>query len=131
MGDGMRVTIHTAVPDSKRTVAATMDGLSGRPDEHSIECTATPGGPSATWDAANSYNGKWWAASQALAPQIAGGMLQSGYMLGTESWFVAYYEGTSTIVPNGTNIDPPPANASFDAFLTAIGVTKVQTGGPS
>lgn len=127
----MRILVHTAVPDAKREIAANMDGLSGLSQEHSVECTATPGGPSAAWDTANSYNGKWWAASQALAPQIAGGMLQSGYMLGTESWFVGYYEGTSTIVPNGTNIDPPPADASFEAFLAAIGISKVQTGGPS
>jgi hypothetical protein len=49
-------------------------------------------------------------------------------MLGTESWFVAYYEGTSTIVPNGTNIDPPPLDASFESFLTAIGLQKVVQG---
>jgi hypothetical protein len=105
-----------------------MAGLSGSPSEHSVECNAITNGPSATWDTANGYTGKWWAASQALAPQIAGGMLQSGYMLGTESWFVAYYEGTDVIVPDGTNVNPPPADASFDAFLTAIGVSKVQTG---
>ena len=76
------------------------------------------------------YAGTWWAASQAFAPEIAAGMLASGVALGTESWFVAYFEGTESIVPNGTNIDPPPSNATFAAFLAAIGVSKVQTGGP-
>jgi len=123
-----RIICHMAVPDAKRSLAGTMSGLSGHPTEHSVECDAVPGGPSALWDAGHGYGGKWWAASQALAPQIAGGMLQSGYMLGTESWFIAHYEGTSTIVPNGTNIDPPPADASFDAFLAAIGVERVVQG---
>ena len=119
-----------AVPDAKRESAADMTGLSGYTQEHSVECTATPGGPSAAWDTQHGYGGKWWAASQALAPAIASGMLTSGYALETESWFVAYYEGTDTIVPNGTNIDPPPSDATFAAFLAAIGVSKVQTGGP-
>lgn len=125
-----RILIHTAVPDVKRTIAANMSGLSGLPQEHSVECNAIPGGPSALWDTDHGYAGKWWSASQALAPDIASGMLTSGYVLGTESWFVAYFEGTETIVPSGTNIDPPPSNATFAAFLAAIGVSKVQTGGP-
>lgn len=124
----MRILIHTAVPDARRSIAATMSGLSGLPQEHSVECTATTGGPSAIWDVSHGYSGKWWAASQALAPEIASAMLQSGYMLGTESWFVAFYEGTSMIVPNGTNCDPVPADASFESFLTAIGLQKVVQG---
>lgn len=103
-----------------------MDHLSGIPNEHAIECNAIPGGPSADWDAAHSYNGKWWAASQGLAPAIAQDMLMSGYMLGTESWYAAYWEDTMTPVQGQwTNIDPPPAGPSFDAFLAAAGLQKV------
>lgn len=124
-----RIRIHTAVPDAKREVAADMAHLSGNPQEHSIECNAAPGGPSALWDASKGYNGKWWGASQAFAPQVAQDILASGYMLGTESWYVAYWEESMTPVPGQwTNADPPPADASFDAFLTAIGLQKVVTG---
>lgn len=121
-----RIHIHTAVPDAKRETAADMEHLSGNPKEHSIECNATPGGPSAQWDASKGYNGKWWAASQALAPQIAQDMLTSGYMLGTESWFVALYESSGQLIQH--NLPGAPADSSFDAFLAACGLSKVVQG---
>lgn len=122
----LRIQIHTAVPSAKREIAADMEHLSGNPSEHSIQCVAIPGGPSALWDAEHSYNGTWWAASQALAPQIAQDMLTSGYMLGTESWFVAIYETGGQLIQH--NLPGAPADSSFDAFLAACGLTKVVQG---
>lgn len=123
-----RILIHTAVPDAKRVIAAGMEHLSGLPQEHSIECIASNGGPSALWDASKGYGGKWWAASQALAPQIAQDMLTSGYILGTESWFVAIYETGGALIQH--NLPGAPADSSFDAFLTACGLVKVVQNGP-
>lgn len=121
-----RILVHTAVPNARREIAANMAHLSGNPSEHSVECTAIPGGPSAEWDAAHSYSGKWWAASQGLAPQIAQDMLTSGYMLGTESWFVAIYESNGQLIQH--NLPGDPADSSFDAFLAACGLSKVVQG---
>lgn len=118
-----RVLVHMAVPDAKRALAATMTGLSGNPVEHSVECNTVEGGPSAAWDAANGYDGKWWAASQPFAPVIAQTMLASGYALETESWFVARYEDDGTLIDH--NLPTAPADASFDAFLTAAGLERV------
>jgi hypothetical protein len=123
MGDAMRILIHTSVPDAKRVIAASMDGLSGQPQEHSVECNAIHGGPSGAWDASHGYTGKWWAASQALAPEIASEMLTSGYVLGTESWFVAYYEDTGALIQH--NLPNAPSDASFGAFLAAAGLARV------
>lgn len=123
----IRIVVHMAVPDAKRALAATMSGLSGLPAEHIIELSAIPSGASALWDAAKGYGGKWWGASQALSPDVAQPMLASGYALETESWFAAFWENTNTLVPNGTNLDPPPSVSSFDAFLAASGLEKVVT----
>lgn len=124
----IRVVCHTAVPDAKRALAATMEGLSGLPQEYSVELQSIPGGPSAAWDMANGYNGTWRGASQALAPEIAQPMLASGYALGTEGWFAAYWEGTNTLVPNGANLNPHPDTADFEAFLAAAGLERVVQG---
>lgn len=124
----IRVLCHMAVPEAKRTLAATMTGLSGLPQEHSVELHSVAGGASAAWDAENGYDGKWWGASQALAPEIAQPMLTSGYGLETESWFVAFWEGTNTIVPNGTNMVPPPSDSSYESFLVAAGLERVVQG---
>lgn len=121
-----RILVHTAVPDAKREIAADMSHLSGNPNEHSVECTAIPGGPSALWDASKGYNGKWWGASQAYAPQIAQDMLASGYMLGTESWFVAIYETGGQLIQH--NLPGAPADSSFSAFLAACGLERVVQG---
>lgn len=123
-----RVLIHTAVPDAKRAIAANMAHLSGNPQEHVVECTAIPAGPSESWDMEHGYNGKWWAASQSFAPQIAQDMLASGYALGTESWFVAVYEDGGTLIQH--NLPSPPADNSFEAFLAAAGLSKVVQVGP-
>lgn len=117
-----RVVCHTAVPDAKRSLAATMDGLSGLPQEHSVQLQSIPGGASASWDATNSYNGTWWGASQALAPEIAQPMLASGYALETESWFAALWEG-GTLIQH--NLPVAPADSSFEAFLAAAGLERV------
>lgn len=119
-----RILVHMAVPDAKRELAATMSGLSGYTQEHSVECNTVPAGPSAQWDAAQTYSGVWWAASQAFAPEIAQEMLQSGYMLGTESWFAAFDEDSGTLLQH--NMPSPPADASFEAFLAAAGLVRVE-----
>ncbi len=121
-----RILVHTAVPSANRDLAANMAHMSGNPNEHIVECVAIPGGPSALWDTEQGYNGTWWAASQALAPQIAQDMLTSGYMLGTESWFVAIYETGGQLIQH--NLPEAPVDSSFDAFLTATGLQKVVQG---
>ena len=125
-----RVVCHMAVPDAMRALAATMAGLSGIPSEHSFELHSIPGGPSAQWDAANGYAGKWWGASQALAATIAQAMLTDGYIKGTESWYVAYWEDTGELITGGPETIPyntptQPANTSFAAFLESIGCERV------
>lgn len=117
-----RILCHMAVPDAKRSLAATMDGLSGLPQEHSVQLQSIPGGASASWDATNSYNGTWWGASQSLAPEIAQPMLASGYGLGTEGWFAALWEG-GTLIQH--NLPGAPADSSFEAFLAAAGLERV------
>lgn len=122
-----RVIVHMAVPGAKRALAATMAWLSGLVTEHSIPLITTPGGPSFLWDTEKGYSGDWWGASQALAPGIAQAMLTSGYMLGTESWFAAFDEDSETLLQH--NLPNPPANASFEAFLAAAGLSRVEPEG--
>lgn len=124
-GSMTRIVCRMAVPDAKRQLAATMDGLSSLPTEHSVELHAITGGPSAQWDSANGYSGKWWGASQALAPEIAQPMLASGYGLETESWFAALWEGGALIQHN---LPVAPADSSFEAFLAAAGLERVVQG---
>lgn len=121
-----RVQVHMAVPEAKRALAATMSGLSGNLVEHSIRCTATPGGAAAAWDAEQGYEEDWYAATQAFAPGIAQAMLASGDNKKTESFFAAFYEDDGTLIDH--NLPEPPADASFDAFLTAAGLVKVVQG---
>lgn len=118
-----RVVVNTAVPGVNREEAASMAYLSGRIEEHSVELTSKATGPSHDWDVAKGYDGKWWGARQALNPYIAQSMLQSGYMLGTESWFAAFDEMTLTLLQH--NLPVAPVDASFDAFLEAAGLQKV------
>lgn len=119
-----RILVHMAVPESKREIAASMEGLSGFQQEHSVECGTIPAGPSAQWDAAQSYNGKWWGASQAFAPEIAQEMLTSGYTLNTESWFIAYDEKTRKLINH--NLPEPPIDDSFESFLVAAGLSRTE-----
>ncbi len=125
-----RVLVHMAVPDAKRALAATMAGLSGHPSEHSVELHAIPGGPAALWDAEQGYDGTWYGASQALAATIAQAMVTSGYIKGTESYYVAYWEDTGELISGGPETIPfntptQPANSSFEAFIESIGCEKV------
>lgn len=129
MGTAMsRVVVFTAVPAAKRAIAATMAGLSGNVTEHSVELTAVEGGPSALWSASQGRPGeKWWGASQAFDPQIANEMLTSGYILGTESWFAAFWEDTGEPAPYPShNFALPPPGSTFAAFLTAAGLQRIE-----
>ena len=122
MGHGMsgRILVHIAVPNARRAVAGTMDGLSGSEAEFSVRLKAIPGQPSAIWDGIKGYpTGRWWGASQALAPAIAQTMFVSGDQKKCEAWFVAYDEDTLTLLD--TNCPAAPANPSFAAFLALIG----------
>jgi hypothetical protein len=121
----IRIILHTACPDTKRAIAAQMDGLSGLPQEHAIPLASVAGGPSAAWDAEQGYSGQWWGASQRMEVTIASDMLASGYMLGTESWFVARWEEGGSLIDH--NLPNPPENASFDAFLAAAGLERVES----
>jgi hypothetical protein len=115
-----RILVHIAVPNARRAVAGTMDGLSGQTSEFSVRLLATPGKPSAIWDGIKGYpSGRWWGASQGLAPAIAQTMLVSGEQKKTEAWFVAYDE--NTLAPLQTNCPAWPASATFAAFLDLIG----------
>ena len=120
----IRVLVHMACPEALRAIAATMAGLSGLIEEHSVELQAIPGGPSAEWDALQGYSGTWYGASQPFSAPIAQGMLESGYILGTQSWFVAIWEESGTLVQH--NLTTAPANPSWAAFLAAAGLQKVE-----
>lgn len=117
-----RILVHMACPNAKRALAATMDGLSGLTEEHSVRLTAVPSGASDLWDTEHGYNGIWWGASQPFAASVAQAMLASGFGLGTESWFVAYDETTGTLLQH--NLPAPPANVTFDAFIAAAGLSR-------
>jgi hypothetical protein len=117
-----RYWIHTACPDAKRTAANALAGLSGRIDEHSIALVSTPGGGAAAWDTEQGYAGQWWGASQGLAPGIAGLMLYDGQAKTTESYYAAFDESSGVLLQH--NCPTPPANATFEAFLTAAGLQR-------
>lgn len=130
-----RVIVHVAVPAAKRALAGTMAGLSGNVTEHSVELHAIDGGPSALWSESQDRAGEsWWGASQAFAATIAQAMLASGYIKGTESWYVAFWEDTGELISGGPETIPlntpeQPSDTSFGAFLAAIGCERVESDG--
>jgi hypothetical protein len=101
-----------------------MTGLSGNLSEHSVVLNVVNGGLAKAW-----FDGTWWGASQAFAPEIAQAMLISGHTLGTEHYFAAFDEDSGMPIPGGTNIDPPPTDATFGAFIAAVGLARVDQGG--
>ena len=115
-----RVIVHTACPSARKPIADSLNGLSGRSDEHSIRLLASEGGDAAAWDAANGYDGSWFGASQALNPAIAQGILYDGQAKLTESYFAAFDEASGTLVTH--NCPSPPSDATFGAFLVASGL---------
>lgn len=117
------ILVQMAVPAAKRALAAQMAGLSGNVTEHSVELTTIDGGPAATWSASWGRAGeKWYGAEQAFAPQIASEMLTSGYILGTEGYFVAYVKDTGQRLDH--NLPAPPADSTFEAFTVAMGAGR-------
>lgn len=120
----VRLKVHLAVPDEKRAIAATMTHLSGLVTEHSIKLLATPGSPSAAWNAANGQSATWWGASQGLAVGIAQDMMSSGYQIGTQSWFAALYDESGNLIQH--NLPEAPANASFEAFIAVAGLVRAE-----
>lgn len=130
--DVTRIRVHMAVPSSKRAVAATMAGLSGDPSEFSVPLVAENAGPASEWDAFKGYDGTYYGASQGLAVEVLIPLLQSGYENQTEVFYASFYEETGEPVDTGDaerpgcNLPTWPADATYDAFLVASGLSKVE-----
>jgi len=120
----MRLLVHMAVPDVKRTDASGMAGLSGLAAEFSVELEAT-GGDAVAWAAFKGYSNKYWGASQALVPEVVQAMMADGYSRLTEVFFAAYYEDTLLPVPGGCNMTNWPDEPTFDSFLACGSWVKV------
>lgn len=119
------ILAHSCVPDARRTIAATQDGLSGNIDEYSVELDIIPGGPAADWNTFKGYGtAVWWGASQAYPPEVAQAMLASGEMLQTEGFFAAFYDSDGSLIQH--NLPAPPVDSSFDAFLAGCGLERVE-----
>ena len=71
-----------------------MTGLSGNPEEFSVELNTIPGGVSDLWDEQAGYPrpGKYWGASQAFSFEVCQAMQQSGEELGADVWYAAFDE---------------------------------------
>ena len=129
-----RIVVHFAVPNAKRAVAATMDGLSGDPAEFPVELVAAPGGPASDWDALKGYDGVYYGASQRLVAEFLLPLLQSGYEKQTEVFYAAFDGETGEPVDTGDperpgcNLPEWPSDATYEAFLVACGLAKVQLG---
>lgn len=119
-----RLIVHMAVPAPRREIASTMTGLTGVPEEFSVELDTIPGGISDQWDKQVGYPvpGKYWGASQALAQEICVAMQTSEAAPAADAWFCAVVEDTGEIFQ--TNV-PGLHEGTFDAFLLACGLEKV------
>ena len=117
-----RYLIHTACPETRKGVANALAGLSGRANEHSIALQSIAGKKAKEWDDLKTYAGNWWGASQALEAGIAMTMLGDGQAKKTESFYAAYDEDSGTLL--GHNCPNDPADASFEAFLAAVGLER-------
>jgi len=122
-----RLIVHMAVPAPRREIAATMTGLTGVPEEFSIELDTIEEGISDNWDKQAGYPlpGKYWGASQALAQEICVAMQSSEAAPAADAWFCAVVEDTGDIFQ--TNV-PGLTDPTFDGFLAACGLVKVESG---
>jgi len=120
-----RLIVHMAVPAPRREIAATMTGLTGVPEEFSIELDTVPGGLSDQWDKQVGYPvpGKYWGASQALAQEICVAMQTSEAAPAADAWFCAVFEDTGDIFQ--TNV-PGLTDPTFEGFLAACGLVRVE-----
>jgi len=121
-----RLVVHMAVPGPRREIAATMTGLTGVPEEFSIELDTVEGGLSDNWDVTAGYPrpGKYWGASQALAQEICVAMQSSEVAPQADAWFCAVIEDTNEIFQ--TNV-PGLTDPTFEGFLVAAGLEVVQS----
>lgn len=119
-----RLIVHMAVPAPRREIAATMTGLTGVPEEFSVELDTVEGGLSDNWDVTAGYPrpGKYWGASQALAQEICVAMQTSEAAPAADAWFCAVVEDSGQIFQ--TNV-PNLTDPTFEGFLEACGLVKV------
>jgi hypothetical protein len=126
-GDSMsRLIVHMAVPEPRREVASTMDGLTGVPEEFSVPLETIPDGVSDLWDKQVGYPlpGKYWGASQALAQEICVAMQTSEAAPAADAWFCAVVEDTGDIFQ--TNV-PGLVVGTWEAFLAAAGLKVIES----
>ena len=123
-----RIIVHLAVPAEKRSLASTMDNLSGDPSEFSIAAAAV-GGDAAAWSAIKGYGGSYYLASQVLSRGVVQGMMADGYAKDTEVFYAAFDEASGQPVQGGKNLTEWPANSTFEAFVAGGGWELTQTGG--
>lgn len=120
-----RLIVHMAVPGPRREIASTMTGLTGVPEEFSVELDTILGGLSDSWDKQVGYPlpGKYWGASQALAQEICVAMQTSEAAPAADAWFCAVVEDTGEIFQ--TNV-PGLTDPTFDGFLLACGLVRIE-----
>jgi hypothetical protein len=116
-----RLIVHMAVPGPKRSIAATMTGLTGVPEEFSVPLKTIPGGVSDLWDEQAGYPrpGTYWGASQALAEDVCVAMQSSEAAPEADAWYCAVVEATGEIFQ--TNV-PGLTDGTWEAFLAATGL---------
>lgn len=121
-----RLVVHMAVPGPRREIAATMTGLTGVPEEFSVELDTVEGGLSDSWDVTAGYPrpGKYWGASQALAQEICVAMQSSEAAPAADAWFCAVVEDTGDIFQ--TNV-PGLTVGTWEAFLEAAGLKVIES----
>jgi hypothetical protein len=117
-----RIIVHMAVPGPKRSIAATMTGLTGVPEEFSVPLKTIPGGVSDLWDEEAGYPrpGKYWGASQALAQEVCVAMQSSEAAPEADAWYCAVIEATGEIFQ--TNVPGTLVDGKWETFLAAVGL---------
>ena len=116
-----RLRVHFAVPNPKRSIAATMAGLSGSTDEFSVALKTIPGGISDQWDEQVGYPrpGRYWGASQPLSEEACIAMQNSEAAQEADAWYCAVVETTGEVFQ--TNV-PNLTSGTWNAFLVAAGL---------
>lgn len=120
-----RVLVHMAIPVSRRSVAKSAAGLSGRDGEYSIKLNTLPGKPAQIWNDVKGYiPGEWYACSHSYEVGFAQTLLADSSDKKTEAFFVAYdADDKLNLVPLMTNlpVGQEPVDRSFDAFVAKLG----------
>lgn len=125
-----QICVHFAVPDAKRIVASTLQGMEGGIGNFSVELEAI-GGDAAAWATFKGYPPQFWGASQSLSTEFLLGLLEDGYEKQSEILYAAFHAGTGLPVQTGNperpgcNLTTPPTGPSYEAFMAAAGLQKV------